>query len=66
MPTQLVKSNGDPGSVRATISFPAEHYAELERLAHEKKVSLAWIVRDAVEKYLADQWPLLAAQGRKD
>jgi predicted DNA-binding protein len=45
---------------RASISFPAEVYSELEKLAMAKKVSLAWIVREATEKYLADQWPLLA------
>jgi len=66
MANQAISQSSDAGTVRATISFPAEHYAELERMAQDKKVSLAWIVRDAVEKYLADQWPLLGAQGRKE
>lgn len=35
-------------------------------MAQEKRVSLAWIVRDAVEKYLSDQWPLLGAQVWKE
>lgn len=48
--------------VRATISFPPEIYVTLEGIAKEKKVSLAWVVRDAVEKYIADKWPLLKAQ----
>lgn len=39
-------------TVRASISFPADVYAELERIADEKKVSLAWVVRDAVEQYI--------------
>jgi predicted transcriptional regulator len=43
---------------RATISFPPGVYEELERIAEAKKVSLAWVVREAVEKYIADQWPL--------
>lgn len=46
-------------SVRATITFPAEVYETLEMMAREKKVSLAWIVRDAAEKYIASRWPLL-------
>ena len=46
--------------VRATISFPPEGYETLEVIAKEKKVSLAWVVRDAAEKYIADKWPLLA------
>jgi metal-responsive CopG/Arc/MetJ family transcriptional regulator len=41
--------------VRATISFPPDLYETLEDLAKEKKVSLAWVVRDASEKYVADQ-----------
>ncbi|MGI8744410.1 MAG: CopG family transcriptional regulator [Bryobacteraceae bacterium] len=45
-------------TVRASISFPAELYGTLEIIAKEKKVSLAWVVRDAAEKYVADKWPL--------
>ncbi len=45
--------------VRATISFPPEIYSSLEDIARLKKVSLAWVVRDATEKYIADKWPLL-------
>lgn len=46
--------------VRASISLPQGLHAELERIAREKKVSLAWVIRDAAEKYVADQWPLLS------
>jgi len=42
-------------SVRASISFPTNLYEALEELARQKKVSLAWIVRDAAERYIADQ-----------
>jgi predicted DNA-binding protein len=44
--------------VRATISFPPEVYETLENIAKEKKVSLAWVVREAAEKYIGDKWPL--------
>lgn len=47
---------------RASVTFPAELYAELERIAEEKKVSLAWVVRDAVEKYIDAQYPLFRKQ----
>ena len=36
-------------SVRTTITFPSELYSTLEKIAEQKKVSLAWVVRDAVE-----------------
>jgi hypothetical protein len=38
--------------VRASISFPPDLYETLEALAKQKKVSLAWVVRDATEKYI--------------
>jgi metal-responsive CopG/Arc/MetJ family transcriptional regulator len=41
--------------VRATISFPPELYESLEEIAKKKKVSLAWVVRDAAERYVADR-----------
>ncbi len=46
-------------SVRASISFPPDIYRTLEDIALAKKVSLAWVVRDAAEQYIADKWPLL-------
>ena len=48
----------EDATVRATISFPAEIYQTLEGIAREKKVSLAWVVREASEQYIADKWPL--------
>lgn len=47
-------------TVRASVSLPQGLHAELERIARDKKVSLAWVIRDAAEKYVSDQWPLLA------
>ena len=41
--------------VRATISFPPDLYETLDEIAKQKKVSLAWVVRDAAEKYVADR-----------
>lgn len=47
-------------SSRASVSFPVELYQTLEHLAKEKKVSVAWIVREAAEKYVADRHPLFS------
>ena len=44
--------------VRATISFPSEIYQTLENIARQKKVSLAWVVREASEQYIEEKWPL--------
>jgi hypothetical protein len=40
---------------RASITFPPKLYRTLENLAKEKKVSLAWVVREAAEMYVAGQ-----------
>jgi len=51
--------SGAASSVRATITFPTDLYATLEEIAKQKKVSLAWVVREAAEQYLSEKWPLL-------
>ncbi len=43
-------------SSRASISFPSDLYAEIELLALQKKVSVAWVIRDAAERYVADEF----------
>ena len=55
--------NRNTATVRATISFPLDVYANLEGIAKKKKVSLAWVVREATEKYLEEKWPLFKGQG---
>ena len=61
MPTKRRRTTKTkPASARTTVTFPREIYTTLEQLAKQKKVSVAWVVRDATEKYVADQWPLFA------
>jgi metal-responsive CopG/Arc/MetJ family transcriptional regulator len=50
-------------AVRASISFPPDIYETLETIAKEKRVSLAWVVREAAEKYIAEKWPLFGQRG---
>jgi metal-responsive CopG/Arc/MetJ family transcriptional regulator len=57
------RKRASTSSVRATISFPSALYEALEELAKQKKVSLAWVVRDATEQYVGDKWPLFRSQG---
>jgi hypothetical protein len=47
-----------PAAVRASISFPADIYETLDIIAKQKKVSLAWVVREAAEQYIGEKWPL--------
>jgi metal-responsive CopG/Arc/MetJ family transcriptional regulator len=51
----MKKPSRTKGPVRASISFPRGIYQTLERLARQKKVSLAWVVREAAERYVAEE-----------
>ena len=61
MPSQSKRQETDAPerTVRASISFPEQQYQVLEKIAAENKVSLAWVVRDAIDSYLKSKWPLL-------
>jgi predicted transcriptional regulator len=50
---------------RASVSLSPQVYKTLENIAQEKKVSVAWVIREAVDKYLADKWPLFARPGEE-
>lgn len=52
------------GPVRVSVSFDAEDYAELKGIAKDKRVSTAWVVRDAVASYLDARAPLFARERR--
>ena len=49
------KIKGSKGIKRSSISFSQQVYTSLEEIAFEKKVSLAWVVREAVATYLKGQ-----------
>jgi len=59
--TKRAKNLAQAGSVRASISFPTDTYRTLEKIAAQKKVSLAWVVREAAELYIAGKTPLFAS-----
>jgi predicted DNA-binding protein len=48
---------------RTSISFPPDVYEILERIAQEQKVSTAWVVREAAEKYISERAPLFNGRG---
>lgn len=45
-------------ATRVTVTLPKASYETVVRMAKSKRVSSAWIVRDAVDKYLAADIPL--------
>ena len=64
MPMRDTDSSADEpptkrATVRTSVSLPQEHYNILESVAAENRVSVAWVVRDAVSRYIESRWPLL-------
>ena len=60
MPSELRKPKGNDATsaaTRASVTFPAALFHALEEIARLKKVSVAWVVRDAAERYVAEQAP---------
>lgn len=53
--------------IRTSTSIPEEHYRQLEKFAERYKVSVAWVVRDAIEKYLknSDSLDMLGSKEEK-
>jgi hypothetical protein len=39
---------------RMSVTIPEEDGERLDMIAKGKKVSVAWVIRDAIEKYVAD------------
>jgi len=61
-PNSTVVPKGER-SPRLSVTIPLETYDSLERIARKKKVSLAWVVRDAAERYVSDELPLFREIG---
>jgi predicted DNA-binding protein len=40
------------------VTLPREVYETLGQLAKSKRVTVAWVIRDAAEKYVGNEWPL--------
>jgi len=61
---QSRKSNsGAMPSHLGSLPFPAELGEQQETIAAKRHASSCWVVIDAAEKIVADQWPLLG-QGK--
>lgn len=46
---------------RVSVSFTPEQYQYLSHVAGQKHVSIAWVIRAAVDKLVAEETPLFKA-----
>jgi hypothetical protein len=50
----MAATTDEDGTVRTTVTIPKTDYSEIEKIARDKKVSVAWVVREAVAEYIAE------------
>jgi hypothetical protein len=50
---------------RLSITIPADDYEMLEEIAVRRRVSIAWVVRDAVRRYVQPESPESAITDRR-
>ena len=51
--------NDDKSAHRLSVSLTAEQYRELNEIARKNRVSVAWVIREAIDRLLKDDMPLL-------
>ena len=49
----------DDKPARLSVSLTADHHRELNEIARKNRVSVAWVVREAIDRLLKDELPLL-------
>ncbi|GAA5082164.1 ribbon-helix-helix domain-containing protein [Roseibacterium beibuensis] len=57
MPPATKKST-PKASHRLSVSLTEEQHKELLEIAEKNKVSVAWVIREAIERLLRDEQPL--------
>lgn len=58
MPPVAKKKSASKTAHRLSVSLTDEQHAELLEIAEKNKVSVAWVVREAIERLLRDEQPL--------
>lgn len=54
----------DARKPRVSVSLDPADHAALKRIAEERRVSLAWVVREAVSEYISQRAPLFRRASR--
>ena len=49
----------DKSAHRLSVSLTAEQHREINEIAQKNRVSVAWVVREAIDRLLKDEMPLL-------
>jgi Ribbon-helix-helix protein, copG family. len=52
-------AHDDKSAHRLSVSLSAEQHRELFEIARKNRVSVAWVVREAIDRLLKENMPLL-------
>lgn len=52
-------AHDDKSAHRLSVSLTAEQHRELNELARKNRVSVAWVIREAIDRLLKEDMPLL-------
>jgi hypothetical protein len=59
VPTAQGKNHVDKSPHRLSVTLTPEQHQELSEIARKNRVSVAWVVREAIERMLKENMPLL-------
>jgi Arc/MetJ-type ribon-helix-helix transcriptional regulator len=51
---------------RLSVSLTAEQHRQLDEIARKNRVSVAWVIREAIDRLLKDDMPLLHVRVGKE
>jgi predicted transcriptional regulator len=57
--TDQSKNHVDKSPHRLSVTLTPEQHQELSEIARKNRVSVAWVVREAIERMLKENMPLL-------
>lgn len=57
--SDFASASDDKSAHRLSVSLTAEQHRELNEIARENRVSVAWVIREAIDRLLKDDMPLL-------
>lgn len=55
----IARGRAETETVRTSVTIEKSKMELVEDIARQKKVPAAWVIRDAVDQYLENQWPLI-------
>lgn len=59
MPKAAIKDQDEKTPHRQSVSLTEEQHRQLSEIARKNRVSVAWVIREAIDRLLKEDMPLL-------